>query len=113
MEKLDYAIMYVEEKLGTGAVMAMMDYIEDKKMKEEVTMSKHYIIKDLTFSIVENESLYYKSWDERYEVGNIEGMEITEHKDKAFKFPCHCDAHKFIEQNGLRGHCFVEEVIVG
>ncbi|AUR91572.1 hypothetical protein NVP1161O_130 [Vibrio phage 1.161.O._10N.261.48.C5] len=109
MEDLDYVIMYIEQKLGTGAVMEMMDYIEDKKA-EEIVMSKHYVVKDLTFSIVDNENLYYKSWDERYEVGNIEGMELTEHKGQAFKFPCHCDAHKFIEQNGLRGHCFVEEM---
>ncbi len=35
MENLDYAIMYVEEKLGTGAVMEMMDYIEEKKRNGE------------------------------------------------------------------------------
>ncbi|AGN51596.1 hypothetical protein VPLG_00157 [Vibrio phage eugene 12A10] len=113
MENLDYAIMYVEEKLGTGAVMEMMDYIEEKKGNEGVTMSKYYIIRDLTFSIGVYKALYYKSWDGRYEVGDIEGMELTEHKDQAFKFHCPLEAHKFIEQNGLRGHCFVEEVCIG
>ncbi|CAM0054574.1 hypothetical protein VPHK460_0169 [Vibrio phage K460] len=35
MENLDYAIMYVEEKLGAGAVMEMMDYIEEKKKRND------------------------------------------------------------------------------
>lgn len=36
----DYAIMYVEERLGTGAVMEMMDYIEDKKRNEEESVGE-------------------------------------------------------------------------
>lgn len=40
MENLDYAIMYVEEKLGTGAVMEMMDYIEEKKKSEEESVDE-------------------------------------------------------------------------
>lgn len=32
--------MYVEEKLGTGAVMEMMDYIEEKKKSEEESVDE-------------------------------------------------------------------------
>ncbi|AUR94133.1 hypothetical protein NVP1193O_002 [Vibrio phage 1.193.O._10N.286.52.C6] len=112
-QKLTLVHKAIEELFGSGALMQVEDYIFDEMKEEENVMGKYYIIRDLTFSIGVYKDLYYKSWDKRYEVGDIEGMELTEHKDQAFKFPCHCDAHKFIEQNGLKGHCFVEEVIVG
>lgn len=41
MEDMDYAIMFVEEQYGNGAVMAMLDYIEDKKREGESCKDGH------------------------------------------------------------------------
>ncbi len=80
----------IEEVHGYGALMAVVDKLEENTMVS-------YILKSTYLS---DEEVYYKGWTEGYEEGDLEGLLYTNNKQGAFKFLCGCDCQKFLTSNG-------------